>query len=528
MRVRAATLHDGGTHVARGWRPSKLPFDVDQPGSPRSLDLMKFNGSLALLMHRGLFQLDPTPRSDGLVYFHRVLAVTQRGVEEDTREIVAGGVGGMDVVGGGADGGDGGKRMTRRRGSSRRRRRGLLWRESTRAGASAVAGGVGGADQGDGMLDGGDEDGDDGGGDGGGGDERRFSYNGGDDGGTGPRQNAAGASGAPSTGRLNTDVISAISRGEKVGKIAYGNAAGLSGKSRAPLGLRALTYRITKQLYDNLPPSDPKWHYKTCAVVGNSGSLLLGAHGEEIDSHDAVLRMNNAPVGGKFLREVGQKTSFNLINFHWAKAISERTPVVERDALLLMYEATLSHLRNDVYPKLMRMHAQGSLPVIPILLSPEFVIRGYAAWLQTKDLIEQEKTAERMERAGFTAAGAGVGDGVGSEGGVGDGGGGGGVKDGDGVRRLIGAAERNAAAAHLKAAYKRKPMSGFFAMLFMLQVCDEVTMYGFSNWRPSHAKVPYHYFDHVKGTTAVHSFDLSMEVFNAVAKKFKVNLVDTE
>jgi hypothetical protein len=98
----------------------------------------------------------------------------------------------------------------------------------------------------------------------------------------------------------------------------------------------------------------------------------------------------------------------------------------------------------------MRMHAQGSLPVIPILLSPEFVIRGkgsytfvhfmsltkaalyhetmkttasttstdhvnttfngassqamkvadcepllggYAAWLQAKDLIEQEKTA---------------------------------------------------------------------------------------------------------------------------------------
>jgi hypothetical protein len=39
--------------LRRGWRPSKLPFDVDQPGTPASLDLMKFNGSLALLMHRG-------------------------------------------------------------------------------------------------------------------------------------------------------------------------------------------------------------------------------------------------------------------------------------------------------------------------------------------------------------------------------------------------------------------------------------------------------------------------------------------
>ena len=87
-------------------------------------------------------------------------------------------------------------------------------------------------------------------------------------------------------------------------------------------------------------------------------------------------------------------------------------------------------------------------------------------------------------------------------------------------------------------------------------MCDSIDMYGFSNWRPSHAAVPYHYFDSVKvrrctlkppqpllkapdfssmkqkydeplsnfafkislrpyvqGTTAVHSFDLSMEVF---------------
>ena len=32
----------------------------------------------------------------------------------------------------------------------------------------------------------------------------------------------------------------------------------------------------------------------------------------------------------------------------------------------------------------------------------------------------------------------------------------------------------------------------------------------------------------VEGTTAVHSFDLSMEVFMAAANRFQVNLVDTE
>jgi hypothetical protein len=68
-----------------------------------------------------------------------------------------------------------------------------------------------------------------------------------------------------------------------------------------------------------------------------------------------------------------------------------------------------------------------------------------------------------MQRAGFGAGGGGVGGGGGGSGG---GGGGGGGKDGDGLT----SAERSAAGAHLKASYKRKPMSGFFAMLFMLQV----------------------------------------------------------
>lgn len=48
-----------------------------------------------------------------------------------------------------------------------------------------------------------------------------------------------------------------------------------------------------------LLPANPPFHprqFQTCAVVGNSGDLLKTEFGEEIDSHDAVIRDNEAPV----------------------------------------------------------------------------------------------------------------------------------------------------------------------------------------------------------------------------------------
>lgn len=50
-----------------------------------------------------------------------------------------------------------------------------------------------------------------------------------------------------------------------------------------------------------------------CAIVSNSGSLSDSNLGQEIDSHDIVMRFNNAPTLG-YERDVGSKTSIRFVN----------------------------------------------------------------------------------------------------------------------------------------------------------------------------------------------------------------------
>ncbi len=66
---------------------------------------------------------------------------------------------------------------------------------------------------------------------------------------------------------------------------------------------------------------------RRCAVVGNSGNLRQSQYGQDIDSHDFVLRMNRAPTIG-YESDVGSKTTHHFVYPESYKELAEN---VEHD-----------------------------------------------------------------------------------------------------------------------------------------------------------------------------------------------------
>ncbi|XP_031642204.1 alpha-N-acetylgalactosaminide alpha-2,6-sialyltransferase 5 isoform X3 [Oncorhynchus kisutch] len=70
----------------------------------------------------------------------------------------------------------------------------------------------------------------------------------------------------------------------------------------------------TLQGYTGVIDQKPlRMHCNCCALVTSSGHLTGSNRGDEIDSTECVIRMNDAPTGGSFQRDVGRRTSLRVI-----------------------------------------------------------------------------------------------------------------------------------------------------------------------------------------------------------------------
>ncbi|XP_036376234.1 beta-galactoside alpha-2,6-sialyltransferase 1-like [Megalops cyprinoides] len=85
---------------------------------------------------------------------------------------------------------------------------------------------------------------------------------------------------------------------------------------------------------------------KTCAVVMSSGSIRNSSLGVEIDSHDAVLRLNAAPTDG-YSVDVGNRTTIRIINTQVLMSAAFLTdPLYSTGALIMRHPAPYS---RDLY-----------------------------------------------------------------------------------------------------------------------------------------------------------------------------------
>lgn len=99
----------------------------------------------------------------------------------------------------------------------------------------------------------------------------------------------------------------------------------------------------------------------SCAVVGGAPSLMKSELGEEIDAHEAVLRFNDHPVGGrKFTRFVGNRTTYLLLNALHANARMPSDPgryllQIAKNGRVLESALAATPRRYFIEPEVIRM-----------------------------------------------------------------------------------------------------------------------------------------------------------------------------
>eukprot|EP00238_Polyblepharides_amylifera_P013567 CAMPEP_0196588594 /NCGR_PEP_ID=MMETSP1081-20130531/61038_1 /TAXON_ID=36882 /ORGANISM="Pyramimonas amylifera, Strain CCMP720" /LENGTH=392 /DNA_ID=CAMNT_0041911127 /DNA_START=46 /DNA_END=1224 /DNA_ORIENTATION=+ len=127
---------------------------------------------------------------------------------------------------------------------------------------------------------------------------------------------------------------------------------------------RSLSYSVPPDLLSVLPPKDlPRKLAPSCAVVGNSGSLLDSSHGKAIDRASHIFRFNNAPTAG-FENHVGSRTDFRVVQTRFLRSLLSRDPADRKRGWRPDTKQSIlvwSHYAQDIYVQVARIFQRISI-----------------------------------------------------------------------------------------------------------------------------------------------------------------------
>ncbi|KAI8518385.1 hypothetical protein Bbelb_044020 [Branchiostoma belcheri] len=176
-------------------------------------------------------------------------------------------------------------------------------------------------------------------------------------------------------------------------------------------------------------------HYRTCAVIGNSGILLGSGCGPHIDSKDYIIRIDLPAVRG-FQRDVGGKTNMTVLNMSTPKRLENASQLKNRT--------------QDVYAS--RLQYINGTVLVADRLSVGQLRRAFRKYRQSFDLFI---SSDRLKR-------------------------------GSGLRSATSRIFRTVGS----------PSTGRLTVLMASTFCDQLHLYGFYPFKRDEKKrpIPYHYY----------------------------------
>ena len=246
-----------------------------------------------------------------------------------------------------------------------------------------------------------------------------------------------------------------------------------------------------------------RYNFTTCAVVGNSGSLLRPPRlNNDIDEHEVVIRLNAAPTSGRYGQRVGRKTTLRFLNAARAKTYlvggcSKTMPCDEGSTLV----------------------ATRGMPFAPskvITNAHLSIVRGRRLDFGEEDFEDEENMHRQKRKAAMESQVLKMSEPERER-----------LSVAQPPSNSMGAVKRVIKA--YKSAYIEKcgeddakrlfkgpetPSTGFMAVIFALHMCSEtVSVYGFKKQLK-----PYQYFRMRVKPSEVHDFTVEAEILTAMAK----------